>query len=120
MNVNLFTEYISNEVNSKTVLLFGGNIERRHEIILLLQPLSNVSVYVALSEEEGIEKLQTLSKIDVILIGGRYTEEQRVRIRNFVHSNYPDVKITEPGYHYPYNNEAIFNSIKNLVNYEII
>lgn len=116
--MNLFTEYISTEVNAKTLLLFGGNVERRHEIISLLQPLTNLSVYGALSEEGGIEKMQTLPQVHIVLIGGRYSEEQRVRIRKFVKENYPAVKITEPGYDYPYSNEAIFNTIQNIMNNE--
>jgi hypothetical protein len=113
--MNLFTEYISAEANAKILLLFGGNIERRHEIILLLQPLTNLSVVGALSEEEGLEKIQTLAKVDMVLIGGRYTEEQRVRIRNFIHTNYPTVQLTEPGVDYPYSNEAIFTNVQKMI-----
>jgi DNA-binding NarL/FixJ family response regulator len=115
MNNNLFTEFISGDENAKTVLLFGGNPERRQEIIQLLQPLTNVSVIGALSEEEGMAQLQTLSKVDVVLIGGRYTDEQRIRIRSFIHKNYPEIKITEPGVDYPYSNEAIFSHIQDLI-----
>ncbi len=73
MNTNLLKEFISKENNAKTLLLFGGNVERRHEIISLLQPLTNLSVYGSLSEEEGIGKMQSLSQIDIVLIGGRYS-----------------------------------------------
>ncbi len=118
LNTNLSTEYISTEANTKTVLMFGGHAERRQEMISLLKPLTHLSVYGTLSEAEGIEKIQSLTQLDVVLIGGRYTEEERMRIRSFVHTNYPDVKITEPGYHYPYSNEAIFTNIQKLINNE--
>jgi hypothetical protein len=117
MSKDLLAEYISDNPNAKTLLLFGGNVERRHQIITLLQPIQNLSVYGALSEDEGIEHLQALPKVDVVLIGGRYSEEQRTRIRSFIHKNYPSIKITEPGYHYPYSNAAIFENVQLLLNY---
>jgi hypothetical protein len=112
---NLFTEYISTEANAKTLLLFGGNVERRHEIISLLQPLTNLSVYGALSEEEGMEMLQQLAKVDLVLIGGRYSDEQRIRIRAFLQNNYPATQLTEPGIDYAYSNEAIFKKVQNIL-----
>jgi organic radical activating enzyme len=112
---NLFTEFISADADARTVLLFGGNPERRHEIIELLQPLKNVSVHGALSEEEGMELLQMLPKVDVVLIGGRYTDEQRIRIRSFIFKNYPEIRITEPGVDYPYSNDTIFTHIQYLI-----
>jgi hypothetical protein len=106
---------MSTEIRTKTVLLFGGNPERRREIIDLLQPLQNTIVIGTLSEEEGMEQLHTLPKVDVVLIGGRYIDEQRIRIRNFIFKNYPELKITEPGVDYPYSNEAIFTHIQDLI-----
>jgi 4,5-DOPA dioxygenase extradiol len=118
MTNNLFTEYISTEANAKILLLFGGNIERRHEIISLLQPLINLSVYGALSEEEGMEMLQQLNKVDLVLIGGRYSDEQRIRIRAFLQNNYPAIQLTEPGVDYAYSNDAIFATIQNMLHNE--
>jgi hypothetical protein len=116
MNKVLLSEYISEDINAKKLLLFGGNIERRQEIIALLQPLQNLSVYGTLSEAEGMEKLVELKNVDIVLIGGRYTEEERKRIRAFIKQNHPAIKITEPGYQYPYSNEAIFENVKLLLN----
>jgi hypothetical protein len=116
MATKLLSEYISSDSNAKSLLLFGGNVERRHEIISLLQPLTNLSVHGALSEEEGIAMLQSLPKVDIVLIGGRYTEEQRTRIRKFINTNYPAIIITEPGVHYMYSNENIFAATKNILN----
>jgi hypothetical protein len=59
MNKELLSEFISEDTNAKTLLLFGGNVERRQQIIALLQPLQNLSIYGALSEAEGMEKLQS-------------------------------------------------------------
>jgi hypothetical protein len=116
MKNELLAEFISKEVNAKTLLLFGGNVERRHEIISLLQPLTNLTVYGALSESEGIEQLKELKTVDFVLIGGRYSEAERIRIRAFLHKNYPEIKITEPGYEYTYSNENILMHLQNLLN----
>jgi hypothetical protein len=115
MTNNLSSEYISTEANAKTLLLFGGNVERRHEIISLMQSLTNLSVYGALSEEEGMEMLQQLPKVDLVLIGGRYSDEQRIRIRTFLQNNYPATQLTEPGVDYAYSNEAIFKTVQNIL-----
>ncbi len=115
MNTTMLESFVSQDVNAKTLLLFGGNVERRQEIISLLQPLQNLSVYGSLSEEEGIEMLGKLNAVDIVLIGGRYSEEQRIRIRAFIQKNHPAIKITEPGIQYPYSNEAIFMQVENLL-----
>jgi hypothetical protein len=112
----LFSEYISTEANAKTLLLFGGNVERRHEIISLLNPLTDLSVFGALSETEGMDMLKQLETVDIVLIGGRYTEEERIRIRSFVKSQYPHIKITEPGFEYRYSNENIFQQVQSILN----
>ncbi len=119
MNFEVLEKFESTAANAKTLVLFGGNIERRHEIISLLQPLQNLSVYGSLSEEEGMEMLSNFKKVHIVLIGGRYTNEQRMRIRAFINSQYPNIKITEPGVDYPYSNEAIFKQIESILNTQI-
>jgi hypothetical protein len=116
MNEELLSAYIPRDTNTKTILLIGGSIIRRQEIVSLLQPLQNLLVYGALSEAEAMEKLQSLPQVNIVLIGGRYSEAERVRIRAFIKQNYPAIEITEPGYQYPYSNEAIFGNIQLLLN----
>lgn len=89
------------------VLLFGGNPERRHEVIEQLQRLGDITVYGTLSEAEGMTKLAALGGVDLVLIGGRYTLEQRQRIQAWLIEHCPQAKITQPGHDYPYSNEAI-------------
>ena len=48
-----------------------------------------------------------------MLIGGKYSDEQRIRIRSFVSAKFPDAKMTEPGYEYPYDNNEILKDVKN-------
>jgi hypothetical protein len=115
MEHKLQTAYISMDANAKTLLLFGGSVERRQEIISLLKPLENLSVYGALSEAEGMDMLAQLETVHIVLIGGRYTEDERIRIRKFLKENHPSISITEPGYQYPYSNKAIFENVKDLL-----
>lgn len=113
MGNELLSEYISPDANPKFVVLFGGNPNRRDEVIRLLKPLKTVTIYGALSEEDGMRKISDLEKVDLVLIGGRYSDEQRIRIRSMVKTNLPTAKITEPGYDYPYSNEEILNDVKS-------
>lgn len=112
MEKELLTEYISPASDAKVLVLFGGNPHRRDEVIRQMMTIPNVSIYGTLSEEEGMEKLKNLPKVDLVLIGGRYSEEQRLRIRAFVKSNLPQTPITEPGHDYPYENTAILNHVR--------
>ncbi len=114
MENNLLTGRILDAENAKKIVIFGGSPFRRHEIVELLWPIENLSIYATLSEEEGMAKLKELGKVDIVLIGGRYTDEQRLNIRKYVHENMPNAKITEPGYTYAYSNPLIFENIKKL------
>lgn len=112
METELLAEYISPQTNAKVLLLFGGNPFKRDQVIRQMMTLPGLSIIGALSEEEGFHKLNSLPKTDLVLIGGRYTDEQRQRIRNFVKTNYPDTPVTEPGYDYPYDNAAILADVR--------
>lgn len=104
--------HISQTADAKVVVLFGGSPVRRDEVMRLLSVLPNVTIIGTLSEEEGMEKLKTLPKVDLVLIGGRYSEEQRVRIRHYVTTIMPNTLITEPGQEYRYDNTEILNDVK--------
>lgn len=108
----LLSEIIDKDENAPVMVIFGGNPFRRDEVLQLIQSISGITVYGVLSEEEGLQQLKTLPKVDLILIGGRYTDEQRVRIRKYVNAHLPNAKTTEPGYDYPYQNAAIAADIK--------
>lgn len=114
MENNLLTGRVLQDKNAKNIVIFGGSPVRRHEIVELLSPIENLSIYATLSEEEGVAKVKELGKVDIVLIGGRYSDEQRVRIRKFVQENHPNASITEPGLSYPYSNPLIFENIKDL------
>ncbi len=112
----LVSESISKSVNAPVVVLFGGNPYRREEVIKLVQSIGDLTIYGTLSEEEGYTKIKSLAHVSLVLIGGRYFEEQRIRIRNFVKEELPNTKITEPGVEYPYDNETIIKDIKSKLN----
>ena len=109
-------EYISNNADAPVIVLFGGNPFRRDEVINHLKQLGDITIYGTLSEEEGLAKIKSLTHVSLVLIGGRYFEEQRIRIRKFVKEELPNTKITEPGIDYPYENEAIIKDIKSKLN----
>lgn len=112
----LVSEYISNDIAAPVVVLFGGNPLRRDEVIGHLKQLGDITIYGTLSEEEGLAKIQSLPKVDLVLIGGRYSAEQRRRIRKFVAENRPITKISEPGVEFPYETEAINRDIRIKLN----
>lgn len=112
----LIPTHQSQNTNSPTILLFGGNPIRRDEVANLILQIAEVTMYAALSEEEGLEMLTNLSEIDLVLIGGRYSEKQRLNIRNFLKNKFPESKLTEPGWDYEYTNENIKADIKSKLN----
>lgn len=110
--MELESQIIDKNHNAPVIILFGGSPIRWQEVLDLISEIGNLTIYGTLSEEEGISKLQGLDKVDLVLIGGRYDEIQRNRIRNFVSLNFPKAQITEPGYDYPYDNLRIKEDIK--------
>lgn len=112
----LLDKHISENENAPVIVLFGGNPYRRDEVVRNLQTLGDVSIYGTLSEEEGIATIKGLPKVDLVLIGGRYSTVERRRIRKFVAENLPQAQITEPGLDYPYESEAIKSNIQIKLN----
>ncbi|MHA7129612.1 hypothetical protein [Algoriphagus namhaensis] len=110
---NLLSQVIGSD-HAKTVVLFGGSPIRRDEIIRLISDDLDLTVYGTLNEEEGMKKLTELDdKIDIVLIGGRYTPSQRQRISKWVKENLPKARLSRPGYDYPYSNESIRQDIRS-------
>lgn len=114
MMEHLKSERISEHPNANVLVIFGGNVHRRNDIITLLSPIENLTIYATLSLEEGLAKMDSLSNVDLVLIGGRYSESQRITIKNRLQETYPKAKITEPGVGYDYSNENIFSEVHKL------
>ena len=112
MENELLSEVIGTD-KAPVVILFGGSPYRRDEVVNLLSGLGDITVYGTLGEEEGMAKIEAIDrKVDLILIGGRYSENQRARIKLWVKANLSEVEVTQPGYEYPYSNDAIYADVK--------
>ncbi len=114
--MKLIEKHISTNTDAPIVVLFGGSQVRRQEVIYLILEVADLTIFGTLSEEEGIDTLENLGKVDLVLIGGRYTENQRLRIRNFALTKFPNVKFTEPGWDYEYENNTIKLDIRAKLN----
>ena len=109
-------EEIEGSNHAPVLVLFGGSPYRRDEVIKLISKLGDVTVYGTIGEEKGIAKIEELNySVDIVLIGGRYSTEQRKRIKTWVDENVPGAKISEPGVEYPYSNETILADIKQKI-----
>ncbi|WP_350284759.1 hypothetical protein [uncultured Croceitalea sp.] len=117
--MELYKELISKKSTAPKILLFGGHPTRRHSVIQIISKVGDVTVYGALSEAEGIQMLREKDEIDVVLIGGAYTQEQRVRIKAFIEDHDRTIKITEPGVEYRYSNENIQKDIAKKLGLKI-
>ena len=80
-----------------------------------LLTIKSISIYGTLSEEEGLKTLKKNKNVDLVLIGGRYSDEQRVRILTFIKTNMPSTKTKEPGYDYPYENNEILKHVEDIL-----
>ena len=84
MSDTLIREFRAESVHAPVMVLFGGSPNRMNEVVTLIKNAGGITAVGAFSEEEGMQLLKSFPKIDLILIGGRYTEEQRNRIRAYV------------------------------------
>ena len=113
MNNTELVEAIIGTDKAPVVVLFGGNPYRRDEVVRLLATLGDITIYGTLGEEEGMAKIEELNrKVDVVLIGGQYSIEQRNRIKLWVAENMSGVPVTQPGFEYPYSNPHILKDVK--------
>lgn len=104
----MLSEIISNNPNAPVMVIFGGSPIRREEVLNLIKSIAlDITAYGVLSEEEGLQLLQTLPQVSLVLIGGRYTQEQRFRIKKIIADKLPNTAITEPSWDYPYSNDNI-------------
>lgn len=103
----LKSEFIHKDTAAPVMVIFGGNPQMRDHVVGMLEEFGKVTVHATLSEEEGMNGLKTLPKVNFVLIGGRYDEQQRVRIRKYVKENLPGTFTSEPGIDYPYGDEGV-------------
>jgi hypothetical protein len=111
-SVNLLERVDAASPDAPVIVLFGGNPHRRDEVLSLIRDLGGATAIGALSEDEGMALLASLTRVDLVLIGGRYSDEQRRRIRAYVKERLPGCGITEPGWDYPYDDLEIVADIR--------
>lgn len=114
--MNLLSEMISENDNAPVIVLYGGSPNRRHQVITSLAQIGDVTIYGALNEEGGNIMVKDLPKVDLVLIGGAYTEDERVRIKQLLRLKRPNAKITEPGKAYTYSDANIRADVKSKLN----
>ena len=114
--MTLIDKVVSENPDAPVIVLFGGDEVRRHEVISHISQIGDLTVYGTLSKKDGIQKIAELLKVDVVLIGGRYTKQQREAIRTQLNELQVNVKISEPGYRYEYSNAAIKKDISDKLN----
>ena len=112
----LKSEFIHKDPNAPVMVIFGGNPEMRDHVVVMLSEFNKLTVYATLSEEEGMQRLKTLPKVNFVLIGGRYDQEQRVRIREYVKEKLPGTFTSEPGIDYPYGDEGVKKDLTTKLN----
>lgn len=103
----LHSEFIHTDPNAPVMVVFGGNAEMRDRVLRMFADFGKVTAYATLGEVEGLQKLRSLQKVDVVLIGGRYNTEQRLRIKHELKQIHPNALVSEPGIEYPYGDEGI-------------
>jgi hypothetical protein len=116
-SMNTLIDHIEpTSADAPVMVLFGGNPQRRDEVLRHLATLGDLGAYGALSEEEGYALLeQHKDRVKLVLIGGRYTAEQRVRIKAWCRERLPNIAFTEPGVDYSYDNEQTKAAVQRIL-----
>ena len=108
----LLSKHLSESKTARYLVLFGGSPVMRDKVIRHLSSIPELSTYGTLSEEEGYQTILELDRVDLVLIGGRYTTEQRKRIKEFLLAHAPATQVLEPGVSFPYSSSEIHSRIK--------
>lgn len=81
-----------------------------------LSILGYLGAYGALSKEEGCEQLlKHKDRAKLVLIGGRYSAEQRVRIKAWCREQLTSMSFTEHGVDYAYDNELMKAAVRRIL-----
>ena len=115
--MNTLIDHIApRSTTAPVMVLFGGDPHRRDEVLRHLSTLGDLGAYGALSEEEGYALLeQHTDRVKLVLIGGRYTAEQRVRIKAWCRERFPSMAFTEPGVDHAYDHELTKAAVKRIL-----
>lgn len=111
----LIKEIVSPSSEAKTILIFGSNPYLRDQVVRQLASLADINVYGTLNETEGFEMFNSLSKVDLILIGQAYSAEQRIRIKASVKDTMSNTLIAEPGIDFSVEGDGVQQNVKRLL-----
>ena len=103
----LMKDTISTDPLAPSLVVFGRTARRMDEVIRLLRDTGVVSAYGTFKEAEALERIATVPRLGVVLLGGAIEEASRCRIRDELARNHPGVLTSEPGQQYPYSDENI-------------
>jgi hypothetical protein len=109
--MQLKSQYLHPDPDAPVVVTFGGSPQMRHQVVSRLESTGRLTVYGTLSEPEGMGRLSTLPRVDIVIIGGRYTDSQRSRIKAYVALHLPGTLTSGPGRDYPYDEEGMIRDV---------
>ena len=113
----LLKDAVSPEPNAPSVVVFGKTARRMDEVIRLLRRMGDVSAYGAFAEAEALQRIATVPRLGVVLLGGGIEEDARRRIRDDLARNHPGVLTCEPGQQFPYSDENIVADIRRKLGF---
>ena len=108
----LIKDTLSQDPQAPSLVVFGRTAGRMDEVISLLRDMGGVSAYGAFTEEEALQRIATVPRLGVVLLGGAVDEDSRRRIRDVLTRNHPGVLTSEPGQQYPYSDENIIADVR--------
>jgi hypothetical protein len=108
----LMKETISPDPQAPSVVVFGKTAGRMDEVIRFIRDIGGVSAYGTFTEAEALQRIKTVPRLGVVLLGGSVEEAARLHIREELSRNHPGVLTSEPGQQYPYSDENIVADIQ--------
>lgn len=114
MNIEdvLIKETISPDPLAPSIVVLGKTAGRMNEVIRLLRDMGGVSAYGTFTEAEALQRIATVPRLSVVLLGGAIDEASRHRIRDELARHHPGILTSEPGQQYPYSDENIVADVR--------
>lgn len=109
---DLVKETISPDPQAPSVVVLGKTAARMDEVIRLLRDMGGISAYGTFTEEEALQRIDTVQRLGAVLLGGAIEEETRLRVRNELALRNPAVPTCEPGKQFAYSDENIVADIR--------
>ena len=108
----MIKDIVSPDPQAPSVVVLGKTAARMDEVIRLIRDMGGVSAYGTFSEEEAFQRIATVPRLGVVLLGGAIEEDSRCRVRDELARSHPGVLTCEPGQQFPYSDENIVADIR--------